>query len=180
MRAVLILTLAILYSINCFGQNIGDSANIILYLVDQNFNNRKTKDLLKHGELRYKYDVKYDGSIIREIVVTQKNELFLDLDARSDVKTNYLFYEGVLIESQTEFLDLSYEFVKSKFDVKYGYRNHGYDMYFTPNYKQVRHLFENDGYAVIMFSDYLPSNFHSLEFQQLIIKKQEEYIKNQD
>lgn len=177
----LITLLTFILGSHCFAQNLGENANIVLLLVEQNYQSRRTSDLLKHGELYYTYEVKYDDSgLIRQIIVNQKDELFYDLEARSDIIVSYLFFEGKLIEIQTELLDLPYEFVKTKFEKRYGHRHHGYDLYFTSDYKQVRFIKKMGHYTVVLFGDYLPSNFESLEFQQLIEKKQREYEKQQN
>ncbi|MGV6832651.1 MAG: hypothetical protein ACWA5P_13950 [bacterium] len=177
---ILFTLLLLIISHNSFAQQIGERADVILYLIQQNFESRKTKDILKYGELQYTYEVKYNDGVIRQIIVNQKNEIFHDLEVRSDVIFNYLFFEGKLIEIQTEFLDLSHDYVKVKFEEKYGHRHHGYNMYFTPNYKHVRCIVDNGQNAVIMFSDYLPSNSESLEFKNLIQKKQKEYVERQN
>lgn len=156
-------------------QNIGDKAELLLSLFEREYDNRKTKDILKYGELQYTYDVKYgNNGLIEEITVNKKNEIFIDLQARSDITIHHLFKNNILNSTVTNFHNLKVEFLRKKFNEVYGKRKVDDVMFFTPDYRHYRYIFwdsDHQNIASVAYVEYDSVAFTE-EIQELVLNNQ--------
>jgi len=161
-------------------QDIGDDAKVVRYMVEKKFNQRKIKDLLKYGELQFTYNISYDkDNLIDNIIVNQKNEIFLDLGVRSDITIRFEMRSGEIHRIITHYHDLTVEFLRKKFNEIYSERKLDDVLFFTPNYKHYRYIYwdYDNNKASIAYVKYISSE-HSKEFQELISRKQNIYEQN--
>lgn len=177
MNKLIITSVVILVCFTMNSQRIGEKAEIIHYLVEQNFNQRKTRDVLKYGELQYKFDVIYDKDNIKEIIVDELNAVFYDLEAKSDIRIRYLMNEGLLESVITNFYDLTVEGIRQKFNRRYQKRRLDETLYFDRDYKSYRYIHWEEEIPTITYTLYRSDGF-DVAFNELVLQKQKAFNEN--
>lgn len=150
-----ILVLISSYSLNA-QIDIGSSADELLYFLEFRYEEAKKKDPFGTKGISFEYEVKREKGIITDILVYQKNQIFIDLQAKSNTVTDYQILDNKLLGILTSYESLTVEYIEARFDKIYDdYKIDGF--FFTEDYKHVRNVFWQESSAAIHYTESLPS-----------------------
>jgi len=172
MKKLLLLIFTLTNLSLLFSQNIGENADLIKHFIKMNFEKRSATDLMRYGELRYNYEVNYNKqNQIEEIIVEEKDAIYQDLLAKSDVRIRYFFEANRLTSISTNFYDLTAEYIRDRFDKLYAHRKLDGTLYFNYNYTCYRYIYWDEDIPTITFTKFIFGEM-SDEFDKVVKAKQ--------
>lgn len=153
--------------------DIGSSADELLYFLELQYQDTKKRDPFDTKGLKFEYEVKRERGVITDVMVYQKNQIFIDLQAKSNTVTDYEILDNEITGILTSYESLTVEHIEERFDKIYGdYKVEGF--YFTEDFRYVRNIFWHNNVASIHYTEALPSYLGN-ETYGAIREKQLEY-----
>ena len=157
--------------------DIGSTSSELVSFIELRYQETKKKDPFGTKDLAFEYEIKRYNGKITNLIVSQRNQIIIDLLAKSDITTNYIIEDGIVTSIQTGYPGLTQEYIEEKFDERYGNRKH-FDFYFSEDYQYFRCVTFEEGIAVVSNHEAVYPNLGKYMLGE-IKKLQEEYKKNQ-
>lgn len=156
--------------------NIGDSFPQVENLIKFKIQEANRRDSHGYKQPKITYEIKLNDRGEKVIYTYQNDQIYLDLNLKSNIITKYVFeYENLSI-IKTSFTSIPIENLQTSFNNKYSQREIG-QRYFSEDYKYYRTITVDEGFSTIVYKMYDKENNWD-DLNTIVLNKQREYIGN--
>ncbi len=156
--------------------NIGDSFPQVENLIKFKIQEANRRDSNGYKQPKITYEIKLNDKGEKVIYTYQNDQIYLDLNLKSNIITKYVFeYENLSI-IKTLFTSIPIENLQTSFNNKYSQREIG-QRYFSEDYKYYRTITVDEGFSTVVYKMYEKENNWD-DLNTIVQNKQREYVGN--